>query len=180
MSAEKTSEDRGGSLLHGLLAPLRIPERAIEALESLAEVARELGAARVEVNLIREHIEPLGGLMPAVERVVEHAERVPELLAVAERISRQAEPLAELLPSLERVEESLGGRIDALHETVGSLQSEETHLNQRVGELLGDLRAMHETVTGLTGDVEKLTNRMLDPDRGPLEKARDFFTSDSE
>ncbi|MDQ4071754.1 MAG: hypothetical protein M3088_02610 [Actinomycetota bacterium] len=44
-------------------------------------------------------------------------------------------------------------------------------------ELVGELRVLHENVTGLKGDVEKLTERMLNPDRGPLEKARDALTS---
>ncbi len=160
-------------MLGGLLAPLRVPERVVEALESLAVAARELGPMRSELTRVREQTEPLSGLMPVAEQLLENTERV---LAVAERISRQAEPLAELLPALKRVEEALGERIDSLREVVGSLESEESHLNKRVGELVGELRTMHQTVSGLQEDVEGLSERLPDPSRGPIEKARDALT----
>ena len=92
----------------------------MEALESLAEAARELGPMRSELTRVREQTEPLAGLMPLAEHLLENTERV---LAVAERISRQAEPLEELLSALERVQEGLGERIDSLREVVGSLES---------------------------------------------------------
>ena len=177
MTSSETSDGRGPSVLNGLLAPLRLPERVIDVLESLAEAAREVRPMRAELTRVREQTEPLAGLMPAAEQILGHTERV---LAVAERISRQAEPLAQLLPSLERLEEGLGGRIDGLSEVVGSLESEESHLNQRVVELVGELRVMHETVTGLKGDVETLIARMPDSNRGPLERARDALTSSSD
>ncbi|MDQ4071755.1 MAG: hypothetical protein M3088_02615 [Actinomycetota bacterium] len=117
----------GRSVLDGLLAPLRLPERVVEVLESLAEAAREVRPMRAELTRVREQTEPLAGLMPAAEQILGNTEQV---LAVAERISTQAEPLEQLLPSLERLEEGLGGRIDGLSEGVGSLESEETQLNQ--------------------------------------------------
>ena len=177
MTSSETSDGRGPSVLNGLLAPLRLPERVIDVLESLAEAAREVRPMRAELTRVREQTEPLAGLMPAAEQILGHTERV---LAVAERISRQAEPLAQLLPSLERLQEGLGGRIDGLSEVVGSLESKEADLNKRVVEIVGELRVMHETVTVLRGDVEKLTERVLDPNRGLLNKARDALTSNSE
>ncbi len=180
MADNESSGGRGGSVLDGLLAPLRFPERVVEALESLPQAARELGQVRVELTRVREQTEPLAGMVTAVEQVLDHTERVPEMLSLVERISRQAEPLEQLLSSLERLEEGLGGRIDSLSAVVGSLESEESHLNQRVVELVGELRTMHETVTGVKGDVETLTDRMPDSNRGPLERARDVFTSNSE
>ncbi len=163
-----------------MLAPLRIPERVIEALGSLAEAAREVGPMRAELTRVREQTEPLDRLMPAVEQLLESTEPVPEMLSVVERISRQAEPLAELLSSLERVEDGLGQRIDSLRVVVGSLESEDSYLNKTVAELVGELGAMHETLTGLKSDVRSLTDRMPDRNRGPLEKARDALTSNSD
>ncbi len=114
-------------MLDGLLAPLRLPERVIDVLESLAEAAREVRPMRAELTRVREQTEPLAGLMPAAEQILGNNEQV---LAVAERISGRGRAAAQLLPSLERLEEGLGGRIDGLSEGVGSLESEETQLNQ--------------------------------------------------
>jgi len=174
-----TSGSNGASVLNTLLAPLRIPDRVVVALGSMAEAARELGPMRAELTRVRKQTEPLPDLMPALERILEHIERVPEMLSVVERISRQTESLAQLLSAVEHVEEGLGERIDSLRTVVGSLESEESYLNKTVGELVGDLRAMHETLTGLKGDVKSVTDRMPDPNRGPLEKARDAFTSNT-
>ena len=167
-------------MLNGLLAPLRIPERVIEVLESLAEAAREVGPMRAELTRVREQTDPLAGLLPVLERILEHTERVPEVLSVVERISRQTKPLAKLPPAVEHVEASLGERLDSLRAVVESLESEDSYLNKTVGELAGELRAMHETIDGLKGDVRNLTDRMPDPNRGPLEKARDALTSNSD
>jgi hypothetical protein len=69
-------------VLDGLLAPLRLPERVVEALESLPAAARELGQVRVELTRVREQTEPLAGLMPAVEGLLERTERLPEMVSV--------------------------------------------------------------------------------------------------
>ena len=174
-----TSGSNGASVLNTLLAPLRIPDRVVVALGSMAEAARELGPMRAELTRVRKQTEPLPDLMPALERILEHIERVPEMLSVVERISRQTDSLAQLLSAVEHVEEGLGERIDSLRTVVGSLESEDSYLNKTVGELVGDLRAMHETITELKGDVKSVTDRMPDPNRGPLEKARDAFTSNN-
>lgn len=174
MATGDTSGGHGGSVLNGLLAPLRLPERVIDVLESLAEAAREVRPMRAELTRVREQTEPLAGLVPAAEQILGKTERV---LAVAERISGQAEPLEQLLPSLERLEEGLGGRLDAMSDVVTSLESVESDLHKRVVELIGELRQMHETIVGLKGDVETLTARMPDANRGPLDRARDALTS---
>ena len=59
MALFETEGARCGDVLAGLLAPLRLPERVGEALESLAEAARELGAMRAELVRVREQTEPL-------------------------------------------------------------------------------------------------------------------------
>lgn len=43
-----------------------------------------------------------------------------------------------------------------------------------------DLRAMHETVAGLKEDVQRITDRLPDRDRGPLEKAKDVLAGNSD
>ncbi len=177
MSSGDAAEDRGGGVLSGLLAPLRLPERALEALDAVRQAVQELGPIRSEVTRVREQTEPLADLMPTAERIREQTEPVTELLPVTERIREQAEPLAELLPALERIEESLGGRLDSIHEVVVALESEESYLNKAVKGLVGELEAMHETVSRLQHEVERITERLPDPNApGPLAKARDALT----
>jgi chromosome segregation ATPase len=175
MSADETPADRGGGVLAGLLAPLRLPERALEALDSLAEAGRELGLMRSELTRVREQTEPLAELVPVAGHISEQAEQI---LAVAERISEQAQPLAEMLPALERLEQALGTRVDSLREVVASLESEESYLNKRIEEVLKEVTAMHKTVSNLEDDVERITDRLPEAGekRGALETARDVLT----
>jgi len=131
-------------VLTSLLAPLRLPERVIEALESLAEAARELGPIRTELTRVRE----------------------------------QTEPVAELLPALNNLEEELTRRLDGLQEVIVALEGDESHLNLTVRKLVDELAGLHKTVGGLQGDVERITDRLPDPEekRGPLEAARDVLS----
>ena len=69
-----------------MLAPLRLPERVIDALDSLAEAAREVGPMRSELTRVREQTEPLAELMPALERLIKQTEPVPEVLRAVEQI----------------------------------------------------------------------------------------------
>ena len=160
-------------MLNGLLAPLRLPERALQALDALSEAAREMQG---ELTRVREQTEPLAGLMPAVERLMTHTEHVPGVAATVERIREQAEPLAKLLPALDSLETKLGARLDHLHDTIVGLEGEESHLNKSVGRLVDELKEMHGTVADLKNDVESITDRLPDPNRGPLEKAKDVLT----
>ena len=61
VASEKTSNDAPASLLSGLLAPLRVPARALEALVDAAGALREV---RSELRAMREQTEPLGELVP--------------------------------------------------------------------------------------------------------------------
>ena len=174
MAEEETAKDGSGGVLAGLLAPLRLPERAIEALDSLAEAARELAPMRSELIRVREQTEPLADLLPTAESI---REQTDSLLPVAERISEQAEPLAELLPALEGLEGNLGARLDSVHEVVVALESEESYLNKAVKELSNQLQEMHKTISVLQDEVERITERLPDPNAsGPLAKARDALT----
>ncbi len=158
MSSKETPDDGSPGILSGLLAPLRLPERALAALEALAETAQNLGPMRSELTRVREQTKPLNKLMPAMECLVE-----------------QTEPLSDLLPALQRLEERLGTRLDSLHGVVVALEGDDSHLNAAVGELHREVAAMHKTLYGLQDDVQRITDRLPDPNRGPLEKARDVL-----
>ena len=175
MAPKETSDDEGTGILSGLLAPLRLPERALAALETLAETAQNLGPMRSELTRVREQTKPLSELMPAMERLVKQTEPLGELMPAIERLLKQTEPLADLLPALQRLEENLGTRLDSLQEVVVALEGDESHLNAGVRELQREAADINETLSGLKGDIKRITDRLPDPNRGPLEKARDVL-----
>ena len=143
--AEFSSElppDRGGGVLSGLLSPLRLPERVVEAIESIAEKLEDVRPMREDVATIREQSSDLDGLLPA----------------------------------LEDMKEDIGGRLDALHDCMTNLEGVEGQLDARVADLCKEITAMHKTLEALQDDVQRVTDRLPDPTRGPLEKARDVIT----
>ena len=162
MSQKETPDDGGAGIVSGLLAPLRLPERTLEALDALVKAVGNLGPMRSELTRVRKQTEPLGELIPALER-----------------LHKQTKPLGELIPALERLEESLGTRLDSLNEIVVALEGDDSHLVAAVGGLDRKVSAMHKTLTGLQNDVQSVTDRLPDPNRGPLEKARDALTGSS-
>ena len=149
-------------MLAGLLAPLRLPERTLDALDAVVDAVANLGPMRSELTRVRRQTQPLGELIPTLERLLE-----------------QTKPLGELLPALERLEERLGTRLDSVHDVVVALEAEDSHLNTTVADLGREVGAMHKTLSGLQDDVQSVTDRLPDASRGPLEKARDVLTSGS-
>ena len=133
----------GEGVLDGLLSALRLPERVVVAIETVAERLEDVRPMREEVEAIRA----------------------------------QSSDLTELLPSLTSMREDLGGQLGRLHECIVELEAVEEGLDGRVGALCEEITAMHGTVAGLKDDVERLTERLPDPNApGPLERARDVLT----
>jgi len=159
VAADETARDGSGGLLAGLLAPLRLPERVIDALDSLAEAARELGPMRSELTRVREQTEPLVEMMPALQRLV-----------------KQTEPLAELLPALDSLKRELVEQLEQLQVLIVALEGNDSHLNVTAGKLVDELVAMHKTLDGLQDDVQSVTDRLPDASKGPLQKAQDVLT----
>ncbi len=167
MSAEGTSDSVKGSLLSGLTAPLRVPERALDVL---AQAAGALVEMRSDLSAVREQTKPLAAVTKDIK------ERVEPMPETVERISRQAEPLETVLPALEGLEKAVVEQLKAAHETMKALERDQAALNEKVEGLSGEITGLHETVAGLKGDVERVTERLPDPNRGPLEKAREALT----
>ncbi len=159
MAADETAHDRGGGVLAGLLAPLRLPERVIDALDSLVDAVQELSPMRLELARVRKQTESLPELMPAVERLI-----------------KQTEPLSELLPALDSMKKELREELQQLRELIVALEGDESHLNVTAGKLVDELLAMHKTLDGLQDDVQSVTERLPDPSKGPLQKAHDALT----
>ena len=130
-------------MLGALMAPLRLPERVVDAVERAAEALEHVGPMREEVVQVR----------------------------------KQSEPLADILPAIKDLNENIANRLDSLQTLVKSLERVEAHLDSTVENLVGELSAMHRTVRALQDDVERVTDRLPDPDEpGPLGKARDALT----
>lgn len=118
------------------------------------------------------------------ERVTRAAEAVAgaleHLAPIREEVTRmrsQTEPLRDLLPALDDLQRELVTRLDGLQVVIATLEAKESHLNRSVRELGKQLGAMQETLTGLQNDVQRVTERLPDPEApGPLGKARDFIT----
>lgn len=91
-----------------LLAPLRLPERVLEALDELAE----LRAIRLELTRVREQTEPLDELLPALERLNE--DLATRLGALHETLA----PVDERLVTIERTTGELVTEVKAIHESL--------------------------------------------------------------
>lgn len=210
MSPTETPDKGRGSILGGLIAPLRLPERTLVALDAVVEAVGNLGPMRSELTRVREQTapleeliptlkrllaqtrplsemiptlerlvdqtRPLGDLIPTLERLLEQTRPLCEMIPALERLIDQTRPLGETVPAIERLEERLGTRLDSVREVVSALEAEDSHLNATVGALAGEVAAMHGTLAGLQDDIQKITDRLPDPSRGPLEKARDALT----
>ena len=74
------------------------------------------------------------------------------------------------------MKEDIGGRLDGLRDCMTHLEEIEGGLDARVADLSKEITAMRKTVEGLQQDVQSVTDRLPDPGRGPLEKARDVLT----
>ena len=152
MSSDEASGGRSGSLLAGLLAPLHLPERILEALD-------ELRLMRSELTRVREQTEPLVEMMPALQRLV-----------------KQTEPLSELLPALDSLKKQIREELEQLRELIVALEGDESHLNVTARKLVDELLAMHKTLDGLQDDVQSVTERLPDASKNPLQKAHDALT----
>ena len=145
-----TSDGAGGSLLSGLIAPLRMPERALDALDAFSGAAAALADIRSELSTMREQNEPLAELVPLTKEIKAQIGPMPPTV---ERISRQAEPLESLLPALERLEQAVVGRLEATQETMKAIERDEARLNAQVETLCGEIGTLQKTVSGLKDDV---------------------------
>jgi len=125
VSSDEASGGRSGSVLAGLLAPLRLPERVLEALD-------ELRLMRSELTRVREQTEPLAELMPAIKRLV-----------------KQTEPLSELIPALD----SLKKELVAMHKTLDGLQDDVQSVTDRLPDASkGPFQKAHDVLTGGPAD----------------------------
>ena len=97
---------------------------------------------------------------------------------------------SDLLRSVGRIEQELraiGGTVgtagEGIHELRASAHRQEARLERiegALGELRGRFATMETLVTGLARDVGDATERLPDKEKGPLAKAREVLTGESE
>jgi methyl-accepting chemotaxis protein len=168
---DEPAQNQGGGMLTSLLAPLRLPERVLEALEALVESTRKLGPINSELTSVRKQTEPLNDLLPALDRLDDDlAGRLDAVLGVVTALESEDSHLARAVGGLDG---SLGRRLDAVQDVVKALESEDSHLARAVGGLDGSLGrrldAVQDVVKALESEDSHLGRavRGLDESLGP-------------
>ncbi len=169
MSPDEKPADGGGGLLGSLLAPLRLPERVLEALDALAESTRELRPIRSELTRVGKQTEPLADLIPVLE-------------GLRQDLGTRLDSVREVVQALESDESHLNSAVTDLSVKVSALNDVLAPVDARLAtieaatERLGhEVGAIHETLNGVQGDIQRITG--LRGERGPMERARDALTS---
>ena len=127
----------------GLLAPLRLPERTLEALDTLVEAVENLGPMRSELTRVREQTAPLGELLPALE----HLE---------ERLGTRLDSIHEVVAALENEDSHLNAtvadlarEIGAMHKTLSGLQDDVQSVTNRLPDASrGPLEKARDVLSG--------------------------------
>ena len=137
------NQDRGEGLLGGLLAPLRLTERVVRAIEAGAEALDQIPTIRAEIVRIREHSEPLDELLPALENM-------------KQELRTRLDSLHDVAVKLERIESHLDGSVagllqemTAMHKTVSGLQDDVERVTDRLPnqDAPGPLERVHDALT---------------------------------
>lgn len=162
MSTHETSSGRGGSALAGLLAPLRLPERVLEALD-------ELRPMRLELARVREQTDPLVDLLPSLQRLEDvlsgRLDAVHDVVVALEREDSH----------LNRTTNELSAKVSVLSEELAPIDDRLASIERAIHAMATEVGAMHQTLRGVKDDIQRTTG--LRGDRGIIERARDALTS---
>lgn len=144
-----------------LLAPLRLPERVLEALDELAE----LRAIRSELTRVRKQTEPLAELPPALERIND------DLGTRLDGVRDVVVALESKRSHLNRTVDGLGDKVSALHEVLAPVDERLATIERTTGELVTEVKAIHESLRGVDENIQRMSG--LRGERGLAERARD-------
>ncbi len=145
-------------MLGGLLAPLRLPERVLEALDALVESTRELSPMRSELTRVREQTKPLAEMGVMLERMNE------ELGAKLDGVHGVVVEMESERSHLNLTSIELGAKVGALHDALAPVDERLATIEREVG-------AIHETLHGVQNDIQRMSG--LRGERGLAERARD-------
>ena len=161
MPADETPAASGGGVLAGLLAPLRLPERVLAALDELRPI-------RSELTRVREQTEPLGDLLPALQRLED------DLGTRLDAVHEVVVALEAEESHLNRTTSELGAKVGALSDVLAPVDGRLAALERAVHELASEVGSIHETLVGVKDDIQRTTG--LRGDRGIMERTRDALT----
>jgi len=116
-------------VLEDLFNPLRLPQRALEALDSLGDIAQDLGALRAGVS---------GGLERLEETTLSIDQGMTELSAQLEGLNRMEETTA----SIDREMTELSERLECLTRMEGAMNDGLAELSARVKRLSKQLEIL--------------------------------------
>ena len=148
-------------MIAGLLAPLRLPERVLEALD-------ELRPMRLELTRVRKQTEPLPGLLPALKRMEK---------ALSTRLDDVQDVVAKLESDeshLNRTTQELGAKVETVADLLAPVDDRLATMERAIQELSGEVVTIRETLVGVKDDIQRTTG--LRGDRGVMERARDALT----
>jgi archaellum component FlaC len=140
--------DRSTGMLDTLLTPLRLPQRVVTEIETIAHAARALSDTVGE--RLRSIDERAGALVKGLGR----------MQASLIRLENRVDELMSLEATIEQ-------RMDAVR----------ADLNTRMLAIEHELRAMQPTIAQIARDVAKIDQLLPDPDAGPLARLKDTLTS---
>ncbi len=154
-------------MLEGLLSPLRLPLRAMDALSRVAE---DLSGLRAELA---------SGMGKLDTRTVALASDLRYLLTDAAVMRESTSSLPDGIAELEEAVNGLGRKLEHVDEGVGSLHADMRELCGHVAGMGEQLAAIHETFTGMKGDVEEITKDLPGTGHGPIARMRDAIGGQS-
>lgn len=131
-------------MLDGLLYPLRLPERALDALGRMVE---DLGGLREDLVSGFDKLDQTTGSIAADLRPLR-----TDLAVVRESTSRLPEGMAKL----EQAVTGLGDKLEHVHDGVGALHADMTELSAHVQGLGRQLDALQQTVDAMHGTVSEV------------------------
>jgi len=120
-------------VLTGLLAPLRLPERVLDALD-------ELRPMRLELTRVREQTEPMTELLPALKRLEEG------LGARLDAVHGVVAALESEESHLNSTTKELGAKVGALSDALAPVDDRLDTIERTVQELAGEVRTLRETL----------------------------------
>ena len=148
MTDDQHHSHESQSLIGGLLAPLRAPQRVFTDIEAIAST---LLALRRDVQ---------GRLASIDENAGALLESVGTLRTPLERIDRRVE-------ELEKIEEAITTRMDAIHDDVDA----------RLASVEEEVRAMRSPMDQMSRDLATIVKLLPQAGDGPLTRLKDTLSS---
>ena len=149
----------------GLLAPLRLPERVLEALDELRPI-------RLELTRVRKQTEPLPGLLPALKRL-------------EKALSNRLDAVQEVVTALEsdqshlnRSTQALAAKVEAVSDLLAPVDGRLATIERTIEGLAGEVGSIRESLVGVKDDIQRTTG--LRGERGMVERARDALTGSNQ